>query len=144
LREKALRNKNRLTRFLKFILFALFFIRKKRAVKEAEKRAVLSPCHFFAVSQNFLRLPEFDFCSYLAKITRNHGALKRYTDFLYSAKRCVPRIKAIRAYSAFADHRKAVKHYFASRFRGILRGTSKNHRGGEAHAFRLFYELTKR
>jgi hypothetical protein len=30
--------------FLKFIVFALFFVRKKRAVKEAEKRAVLSPC----------------------------------------------------------------------------------------------------
>jgi hypothetical protein len=28
------------------IIFALFFIRKKRAVKEAEKRAVLSLCHF--------------------------------------------------------------------------------------------------
>jgi len=28
------------------IVFALFFIRKKRAVKEAEKRAVLSLCHF--------------------------------------------------------------------------------------------------
>ena len=33
-----------LTQFLEFILFALFFIRKKSAAKEAEKRAVLSLC----------------------------------------------------------------------------------------------------
>jgi len=34
-----------------------------------------------AIRKKFLRLPEFDFCPYRAKITRNHGALKRYTDF---------------------------------------------------------------
>jgi hypothetical protein len=33
-------------RFLQIISLALFFIRKKRAVKEAEKRAVLSLCQF--------------------------------------------------------------------------------------------------
>ena len=44
LREKASKEQKLLAQFLKFIVFALFFIRKKRAVKEAEKRAVLSLC----------------------------------------------------------------------------------------------------
>ena len=33
-----------LKRFLKFIIFALFFIQKKSAAKEVKKRAVLSLC----------------------------------------------------------------------------------------------------
>ena len=60
-----------------------------------------------------------------AKFTRNHSAFSPFADFSLSAKWCASIIKAIRAYSEFADHNKSVKRSFASRFHGILRDTSK-------------------
>jgi hypothetical protein len=42
--QKRFYEQKSLSAIFEFIIFALFFIRKKRAVKEAEKRAVLSLC----------------------------------------------------------------------------------------------------
>jgi len=71
-----------------------------------------------AFSQNFLRLPEFDFCS-----RKNYSEPRRIfiaSNFLLSAKWCEPIIKTVRALRAFADREKLVKRYLASWFRRIF------------------------
>jgi hypothetical protein len=71
-----------------------------------------------AISQNFLRLPEWKFCA--RKIYSEPRRIFAVCGFLWSAKWCAPIIKALRAYSAFAEHNESVKRSLASRFRRIF------------------------
>jgi hypothetical protein len=61
-----------------FEMGSTFFFEKKVAKKQKSLQD-LSALVTSAVNQNFLRLPEFDFC--FAKITRNRGAFSQIADF---------------------------------------------------------------
>jgi hypothetical protein len=79
--RKSLKEQKSLNAIFEIYTIRSFLYPKEKSCKRSGKTCRFIALSLLAVSQNFLRLPEFDFCSYLAKITRNHGALKRFTDF---------------------------------------------------------------
>ena len=64
--------------------YSRFSLFERKALQKKQK--ILQIYRFVTSSEkrNILRLPELKFCSYLAKFTRNHGAVKWYTDSLWS------------------------------------------------------------
>ena len=72
-----------------------------------------------AIEKKLLAPPRVEILLW-AKFTRNRGASARFADFSLFAKWCVPIIKSVRAYSAFADHNKFANRSHASRFRRIF------------------------
>ena len=114
-----------------------FFSLREKVAKRGKKRDVLSPSHF-SFKAKLLAPPRVRFL--LTQKLLGTTAHFRALQFFVLCKRVRPNIsKAISAYSAFAAHRKSVKHRFASLFRRMFAIYEQTSRAGEARdsKFRL-------
>ena len=102
------------------IPFSRFSLFKRKALQKKWKilAGFIGFSHFCSATK-LLAPPRVEILLW-AKFTRNRGASARFADFSLFAKWCVPIIKSVRAYSAFADHNKFANRSHASRFRRIF------------------------
>jgi hypothetical protein len=124
------------TSFFLYSRFTLFFVQKKSAAKEVKKPCRLYRPYQFRFSPKVLSPPRVEILR--SKIYSEPQRIFAIFKFFALCKVARAKKQSIRAYSAFADHRKFVKRSHASRFRGILRDTSKITAGRGATPTALF------